>query len=128
MVALSEFGISREDLRTRNLIKQPPADPTPCLIEQMRKAVCLFPANHIQMDPDGELMIVQGQLHFYRLYRSTGKMERVSDNKGLELNWAAIPDPLRIVLHRECDAPQQLDYRAHMLMYDSIYSRYFVIQ
>jgi len=52
------------------------------------------------MDPDGELIVVQGQLHFYRLFRSTGRMERVSDNAVLDLNWPAIPDQFRLVLHR----------------------------
>ena len=91
----------------------------------MRQAQSLLPANHIQMDPDGELIVVQGQLHFYRLFRSTGKMERVSDNAVLELNWPAVPDSLRLFLHRECDSPHQLDFRAHMLMHDSVFGRYF---
>ncbi len=73
MVALEVFGISKDDLRARNLINPPPADPTPRLLEKMRQAQSLLPANHIQMDPDGELIVVQGQLHFYRIFRSTGK-------------------------------------------------------
>ncbi len=124
MVALGEFGIAKEDLIARNLIKPPP--PPPDLIEKLRKAVALMPANHIQMDPDGELIVVQGQLHFYRLFRSTGRMERVSDNAVLDLNWPAIPDQLRLVLHRECDSPEQLALRAHLLMQDSIFGDYFV--
>jgi hypothetical protein len=126
MVALGEFGISKEELRARNLIKPLPPSPTPRLIEKMREAVCLVPGNHIQMDPDGELMFVQGQLHFYRLFRSTCRIERVSDNAVLELNWPAVPDQLRLLLHRECDSPQQLDFRAHMLMYDSLFGQYFI--
>jgi hypothetical protein len=51
---------------------------------------------------------------------------RVSDNPELELNWPVIPDTLRLYLHRACDSPQQLDFRAHMLMHDSIYGQYFV--
>jgi hypothetical protein len=125
MVALEQFGITKEDLRARNLIKPPPPDPTPRLIEKVRQAVCLLPGNHIQMDPDGELIVIQGQLHFYRIFRSTGRMERVSDNAILELNWPAVPDQLRLFLHRECDSPQQLDFRAHMLMHDSVFGQYF---
>jgi len=32
------------------------------------------------MDPDGELIVIQGQLHFYRVFRSPGRMEQISDN------------------------------------------------
>jgi hypothetical protein len=126
MVALGEFGIGKEDLQARNLIKPPPPDPTPRLIERMKSAICLRPQNHIQMDPDGELIVIQGQSHFYRLFRSTGRMERVSDNAELQLNWPAIPDHLRAILGRECDTPQQLDFRAFMLMYDSLYGKYLI--
>jgi len=96
MVALGEFGIAKEELIARNLIKPPPAPPTQGLIDKLRKAVALIPANHIQMDADGELIVVQGQLHFYRLFRSNGRMERVSDNAVLDLNWPAIPDQFRL--------------------------------
>jgi hypothetical protein len=118
MVALTEFGFSREDLAARKLIKPEPRDQMPRLIEKMRQAVCLFPANHIHihMDEDGERIIIQGQLHFYRLFRSTGRIERVTDNAVLELNWPSIPDSFRLLLHRECDSQQQLDHRAYMLM------------
>ena len=126
MVALGQFGIGKDELRARNLIKTPPAEPTRRLIENMKMAVCLRGENHILMDPDGELIVIQGQLHFYRLFRSTGRMERVSDNAVLELNWPAIPDQLRVFLSRECDSPQQLDFRAHMLMHDSLYGKYLV--
>jgi hypothetical protein len=126
MVALGQFGIGKEELRARNLIKAPPPAPGPRLIEKMRKAVLLRSENHIQMDPDGELIVIQGQLHFYRLFRSTGRMERVSDNAELELNWPAIPDSIRLFLHRECDSLQQVDFRAHMLMHDSLYGKYLV--
>jgi len=126
MVALGQFGISKEELLARSLIKPPPPAPGPRLIEKMKSAVSLRPENHIQIDPDGELIVIQGQLHFYRLFRSTGRMERVSDNAELELNWPAIPDSLRLFLRRECDSLQQLDFRAHMLMHDSLYGQYFV--
>jgi hypothetical protein len=126
MVALGQFGISKEELRARNLIKAPPPAPGPRLIEKMAKAMCLRSENHIQMDPGGELIVVQGQLHFYRLFRSTGRMERVSDNAELELNWPAIPDSIRLFLRRECDSLQQVDFRVHMLMHDSLYGKYLV--
>ena len=126
MVALGVFGIGKEELLARNLIKSAPPGPAPSLIEKMREAVCLAPASHIQMDPDGDLIVIQGQLHFYRLFRSTGRMERVSDNAILELDWPAIPDSMRMFLSRECDSPRQLDFRAHMLMLDAIYGKCFV--
>src|SRR6185503_14515031 len=82
-------------------------------------------STHIVADPEGDLIVVQGQMHFYRLFRSTGRIERVSDNAVLELNWAAIPDEFRLRLRRECDSEEQLGLRATLLMYDSIYGSYF---
>jgi hypothetical protein len=125
MVALGEFGITKEELRSRSLIKPPPPDPLPRLLEKMNQALCAVPARRIVSDPEGELVIVQGQLHFYRLYRSTGRIERASDNAILGLNWPAIPDQFRQVLHRECDSEQQLQLRAFLLMHDGLFARYF---
>ena len=83
---------------------------------------------HMALDPDEDMFIVQGQLHFYRLFRATGKIERVTDKKELELNWEAIPDQVRTMLHRECDSEEQLGLRASMLMYDSLNGDYFRIK
>ncbi|HKW97014.1 MAG TPA: hypothetical protein VJN43_04730 [Bryobacteraceae bacterium] len=126
MVALGQFGISKDELQSRNLIRPSPPASAERLIEKMKNAVFLSSRNHIQMDPDGELIVIQGQLHFYRLFRSTGKIERVSDNAELELDWAAVPDGVRLFLHQQCDSPQQVELRANMLLYDSIFSRFFV--
>ena len=128
MVALTEFGFSKEELRARNQIKPDAPDPTPRLIEKMRQAVCLLPANQIQMDEDGELMVIQGQMHFYRLFRPDGRIERVTDNAELELNWPSIPDQFRMFLRRECDSQEQLERRAYMLMCDAVFGRYFSIK
>jgi hypothetical protein len=128
MVALMEFGFSKADLRARKLIQPEPPDPTPRLIEKMQQAVCLLPANHIHLDEDGERIIIQGQLHFYRLFRSTGRIERVTDNALLELNWPSIPDSFRLLLHRECDSQQQLDHRAYMLLHDAVFGCYFAVR
>lgn len=125
MVALGQFGIRKEELRARQLIKPEPPPPGPALLEKLRRTVCLRPADRIQTDPDGELIIVQGQLHFYRLFRSTGRIERATDGAVLGLNWPAIPDQWRLLLHRDCDSPQQVDYRAHMLMYDAVFGSFF---
>jgi hypothetical protein len=126
MVALGEFGITKEDLRAQNLI--PPPTPAPRLMEKMQQFVCLIPAAHIEIDPDGELMVIQGQLHFYRLFRSTGRIERVTDNAVLRPNWPAIPDQFRSLLHRECDSAQQVSLRAWMLANDGIFGRYFAVE
>jgi hypothetical protein len=80
------------------------------------------------MDEDGERIIIQGQLHFYRLFRSTGRIERVTDNAALELNWPSIPDSFRLLLHRECDSQQQLDHRAYMQMNDAVFGCYFAVR
>lgn len=128
MVALMEFGFSKEDLRARKLIKPESRDPLPRFIEKMRQAVSLHPANHIHIDEDGERIIIQGQLHFYRLFRSTGRIERVTDNAVLELSWPSIPDTFRLLLHRECDSQQQLYHRAYMLVNDAVFGRYFIVK
>ena len=128
LVALGQFGINKEDLRARKLIKPEPPGPAKRLIERMSQAVCMRGDNHIRMDPEGELIVVQGQLHFYRLFASTGRIERVTDNALLELNWAAVPDQLRLALHRECDSRQQLELRARLLMHDSDFAHYFSVK
>jgi hypothetical protein len=75
-----------------------------------------------------DLLVVQGQLHFYRLFRKTGQIERVTDKAHLELNWEAIPDEFRLRLHRECDSDEQLHLRAVILMYDSLNQGYFRVK
>ena len=125
MIALGVFGISKEDLRARSLIPAEPPAPGPRLIEKIRQAVCPQPGNHIQIDPDGDLIVVQGQLHFYRLFRSTRRIERVTDGAVLDLDWPAISDQWRMFLHRECDSDRQLNHRAHMLMNDALFGRFF---
>jgi hypothetical protein len=89
MAGLGQFGISKEELRARGLFKPEPPLPSLRLIETMKQAIALRPENHIQMDADGELIVIQGQMHFYRLFRSTGRIERVTDNAELELNIAS---------------------------------------
>jgi hypothetical protein len=78
-------------------------------------------------DPDGQFVIVQGQLHFYRMFRPSGRIERASDNAVLELNWHSLPDQFRLVLHRECDSAQQLQLRGFLLMNDAVFGRYFTV-
>jgi hypothetical protein len=127
IVALAVFGISKEELRARNLIKAEPPSPVPRLIQRMAQAICAMPALRIVRDHEGELIVIQGQLHFYRLFRSTGRIERVSDNAVLQLNWPAIPDQFRMVLHRECDSDRQVELRAALLMNDGVFGRFFTV-
>ena len=127
MLALKVFGISKEELTERSLIKPQTASSPPRIMEKVLEVLNLPRATEkIVADTEGDLIVVQGQLHFYRLFRSTGRIERVSDNAVLELNWSAMPDDFRLSLHVECDSDQQLGIRAAMLMYDSIYGRYFL--
>lgn len=131
MVALEVFGISKEELLSRNLIKEVRSPPLRILERALESVLEVFkapnPRTHIVDDPDGDLIVVQGQLHFYRLFRSTGRIERATDNAVLELNWPAIPDEFRLQLKRECDSEEQLGLRATLLMYDSIYGNYFTV-
>lgn len=128
MVALEVFGVPKEELLSRNLIKEQVPSPPPRILERILEVFrAPNPRTHIVDDPDGDLIVIQGQLHFYRLFRSTGRIERVSDNAVLELNWPAIPDGFRLQLKRECDSEEQLGLRATLLMYDSIYGSYFTL-
>ena len=125
MVALAEFGIGKDELRERKLIRPPQTDPMPRWIEQIRSMAARMPQCHIVADADGDLIVVQGQLHFYRVFRSTGRVERVSDGAELEVDWAGVPDAFRMVLHRECDSPRQVALRAELLMNDAVFGRFF---
>ena len=126
MLALEVFGISKEELTARSLIKPLTVSPAAQIIKRLHETLNAPNAStHIMADSDGDLIVVQGQLHFYRLFRSTGRIERVSDNAVLELNWSAIPDYFRLSLQREGNSEHQLRIRASMLMYDSIYGSYF---
>jgi hypothetical protein len=125
MLALEVLGISKEELLSRNLIQEV-RSPAPRMLERVLEVLRSPTAyTHIVADPEGELIVVQGQMHFYRLFPATGKIERVSDNAPLELNWAAIPDEWRLRLKRECDSAEQLHLRATLLMYDSIFGNFF---
>ena len=75
--------------------------------------------------PEDDLLIVQGQLHFYRISRSTGHIERAGDNAVLELDWHSLPDQFRLTISRECDSPQQVQMRAFLLMNDGVFGRHF---
>ena len=124
LVALTELGISREELLARNLIKPVP-DPMPRYLERLRDSLSQFPADRIVSSPEEKSLIVQGQLHFYRISISTGEIARVSDNYILELDWHSLPDQFRLAVARECDSPHQIRMRAFLLMNDGVFGRYF---
>jgi hypothetical protein len=127
MVALEVLGIPKEELLARGLIKEV-TSPPPRILERLMEIFSSPNAStHIVPDPEGDLIVVQGQLHFYRLFRSSGRIERVTDNAVLELDWAAIPDYVRLNLRPECDSQEQLQRRALMLMYDSLHATYFKV-
>jgi hypothetical protein len=126
LTGLAQFGVTRRELEARQLLAPPKSDTAARLIEKLKSTSLRLPSNHIQMDPGGEIIIVQGQMHFYRLFRSSGRIERATDNAELTLNWPAVPDSLRLYFHRECDSPEQLSLRTHLLIYDAVYSGYFV--
>lgn len=126
MVALEVFGISKDELLSRNLIKEV-TSPPPRILERILSIFGQPKASeHIVTDPEGDLIVVQGQMHFHRLFRSTGRIERVTDNAVLELNWPGIPDEVRLRL-RGGDSDDQLSLCATLLMYDSIYGSYFSV-
>jgi hypothetical protein len=129
MVALTVFGISKEDLQARNLLAtRSPAPPPPIL----KRLIDVFRSpntyTHMAVDDDERMIIVQGQLHFYRVFKDTCRIERVTDNREIELNWEKMPDEMRLRLHRECDSEEQIHRRAAMLMYDSLNAQYFRVK
>jgi hypothetical protein len=123
MTALSVFGVTKEELRAASLIKPEPPASSPRLLERLSRTTALSMRDRVQVD--GDAWIVQGQLHFYRLSRNTGQIVRVTDGVLLDLNWTAIPDELRLALHRVCDSEEQLARRASFLAHDAVFGHYF---
>ena len=127
MVALAVFGISKDDLRARRLIKADAPSPVPRIIERLLSSPAFSSRDRIVADDDGDLLIVQGELHFYRVFRSTGRIERATDDALVELNWAAVPDQFRVTLRSAERLQQGSMFLAHLLMHDSIFGRFFSI-
>ena len=125
MVALEVFGITRQQLEARQLVKPDRPSAGPGLLERVLKARLSTPINRVVLADDDDLVIVQGELHYYRLHRLTGRIERATDDVVLELDWHALPDDMRLSVHQTCDSPEQLMLRAHLLMHDSAYGRFF---
>jgi hypothetical protein len=130
MLALEVFGISKDEMLSRGLVKPlaTPANPIPRFLEKLMQVEYTHAADRMAAGDDDDLIIVQGQLHFYRLFRSSGRIERATDNRVLELDWHALPDDMRHTVLRECNSEEQLRLRALMLMHDSFYKQYFTIK
>ncbi len=130
MLALEVFGISKDEMLSRGLVKPlaAPASPIPRFLEKLMQVEYMHTADRMAAAEDDDLMIVQGQLHFYRLFRSSGRIERATDNRVLELDWHALPHEMRHTVLRECNSEEQLRLRALMLMHDSFYKQYFTIK
>ncbi|MBS1803178.1 MAG: hypothetical protein JST28_07400 [Acidobacteria bacterium] len=125
LVALTELGITREELASRQLIKERAPDPMPNYMQRLGKSLALTTTDRIAASAEGDLLIVQGQLHFYRISRETGRIDRASDNAVLELDWHSLPDQFRLMINRECDSPHQVQMRAFLLMNDGVFAKYF---
>lgn len=125
MVALEVFGVTREELEARQLVKPDTPRPATAFLEKLLRARVLVPFNRLAVSENDDLVIVQGELHYYRLHRSTGRIERATDNARLELDWHALPDQMRVMVHQACDSPEQVMLRAHLLMHDAAFGKYF---
>jgi len=127
LVALTELGVTREELSAGNLLKSR-APHLPNYFSRLSQSLSMLSMDRIVPDPSENLFIVQGQLHFYRVLRESGRITRVSDNAILELDWHALPDQYRALVSRKCDSPHQVHLRASMLMQDSVFAQYFRTQ
>ena len=124
LVALSVFGVTKDDLRAAHLTKPEPPAPPLRVLERLAQAAAAVSIRD-RVHADGEELLVQGQLHFYRLSPVNGRVVRVTDGVALDLHWPAVPDEWRLMLHRECDSEHQLRLRAMLLVQDATFGRYF---
>ena len=128
----AELGVSKQDLEERKLLKPapPPATlPASVLLGPIARRISsgdhqLLNSERVQLD--GDMAIIQGDLDFYRLFLSSGRIERVRDNAVLELNYADLPADVRSLVRPECDGQDQAVIRATMLVLDAVYGKFFV--
>ena len=126
MVALEVLGISREELQARQLVKPDTPRAGLSLLDKLFNTRVLSGATHVAVSDDGDLVLVQGELHYYRLSRTTGRIERATDDVALELDWHALPDHMRSMIRPSAESVEQVMLRAHLLLHDSVFGRYFV--
>jgi hypothetical protein len=98
------------------------------MMKQVSDTMKFWTSTDVVVDHDEDLMIVQGEQHFYRLFLATGKIERVTDNVELELNWEKIPDHVRLMIDAATDVRQRCQSLAGFLMRDSVYANYFRVK
>ena len=104
------------------------SEPKTPVAQHMAEAMKSMVMPNVVMDHDEGVIMVQGEQHFYRLFLSTGKIERVTDNAELELNWEKIPDYMRARLDRDHNSPMQLHTLSHYLSRESIYRNFFRVK
>ena len=109
-------------------LKEELRQPNTPLKKQLSEALQSMAAPNMVVDHAEDMMVVQGEQHFYRLFLSTGQIERVTDNAELELNWEKIPDQTRMSFDREDYPQQRVMSLATFLMRDSIYAHYFRVK
>jgi hypothetical protein len=100
-------------------------NPQTPLMQKIAKDMKFWMNTGVEVDHHDKVMIVHGEKHFYRLFLANGKIERVTDNVELELNWEKIPDSLRMTFNRDDRSPQQLNLLAGYLQRDSVFGKYF---
>ena len=127
MLALEALGLNKDELSARGVVAppRPPADPMPRILAALIEVESGYAASRIADAGDGDLIVVQGELHYYRLFRSSGRIERATDDRAIELDWHALPDHLRVGVGPDADSEEQLRMRAFMLAHDSLYQPYF---
>jgi hypothetical protein len=116
------------DLAQKLIEKMQSGESSEPILKKVSQAMKPWLSTEIQVDHDEGLMVVQGQQHFYRLFLATGRIERVTDNAELELDWERIPNSLRQMVRSEPDLPRQCNLLAQFLRFDSQYAGYFRVK
>lgn len=98
------------------------------MMKQVADTMKFWTSTDVVVDHDEDLMIVQGVQHFYRIFLTDGRIERVSDNVELELNWEIVPDYIRAMLDDQTDVRQRYHLLAGFLQHDSVYAKYFRVK
>ncbi|HEX6717964.1 MAG TPA: hypothetical protein VF088_12675 [Pyrinomonadaceae bacterium] len=98
------------------------------MMKQVSDNMKFLMSTDIVVDHDEGLIVVQGQQHFYRLFFANGRIERVTDNVELEVNWEKIPDETRAMIQGRSDLAQQCHLLAGFLQHDSIFGNYFRVK
>jgi hypothetical protein len=124
LTALTELGVAKDSLPLART-QAPPGHAMKKLIAKLQQVEICRPADRIQLDAGEDMFVVQGQLHFYRVFRSSGRIERVSDNAVLQVNWPAVPDSIRLLLERNASNEEQAHMRALLLTHDGVFGQYF---